>query len=108
MLSDRQSLSCAVKRKIVNTPTSEKFPNLYPHRVLNRKNTLFASGVYTWATVIVNVLINSTLECTHTKSEDYGGIFTIKQLCLVIFDRKLMFQLTLITSVIYFNHYYIL
>ena len=38
MLSDRQSLRCGVKWKIVNTPTSEKIPNLYPHRALNRKN----------------------------------------------------------------------
>ena len=40
MLSDQQSLRCVVKRKIVNTPTSEKFPNLYQHRALNRKNTV--------------------------------------------------------------------
>ena len=43
MLSDRQSLRCAVKRKIVNTPTSEKIPNLYSHRALNRKNTVLLS-----------------------------------------------------------------
>ena len=40
MLSDRQSLRCAVKQKIVDTPTSEKIPNLYPHRALNQKNTV--------------------------------------------------------------------
>ena len=40
MPSDRQSLWCAVKRKIVNTPTSEKIPNLYSHRALNQKNTV--------------------------------------------------------------------
>ena len=40
MLSDRQSLRCAVKRKMANTPTSEKFPTLYPHCALNQKNTV--------------------------------------------------------------------
>ena len=36
--SDRQSLRGAAKRKIANTPTSEKIPKLYPHRALNRVN----------------------------------------------------------------------
>ena len=37
---DRQSLRCAVKRKIANNPSTENFPNLYPHRAVNRKNTV--------------------------------------------------------------------
>ena len=52
MLSDRQSLRCAVKRKIVNTPTSETIPNLYPHRALNRKNTVIIIII-----IIVKIII---------------------------------------------------
>ena len=58
MLSDRLSLRCAVKRKIVNTPTSEKIPNLYPHRALNQKNTVFVN----WYVYINDWLISTPFE----------------------------------------------
>ena len=38
--SDRQSLRGAVIRMFDNNPSTENFPNLYPHGVLNQANTV--------------------------------------------------------------------
>ena len=40
----RQSLRGAVKRMIANIPSTENFPNLYPHRALNQANTVFGAA----------------------------------------------------------------
>ena len=38
---NRDSLGCAVKRQIAGTPSTENFPNLYPHGAVNRKNRVY-------------------------------------------------------------------
>ena len=39
---NRQSLRCAVKRKIAGNPSTENLPNLYLHSAANRKNTVYS------------------------------------------------------------------
>ena len=110
MLSDQQSLRCALKRKIANTPTTEKFPNLYPHRALNRKNSgnlhidhLTAQTI--WASKTMQSYRKSSFPVTDLANlKKYFNFFRTVFCCFAFTVMTISYSLYLFWANVYVNH----
>ena len=87
--SDRQSLRCAVKRKIANNST-ENVPNLYPHHALNRANTVISGQDKNTSACLFHLYITPSIYTTKHQVLQRGSHFCkIKQWQVAM---KIVFQ----------------